>query len=67
MLTDFLQGGSEMNAINKNIYSNCLEHSERYSWDECHCSEHSWCKNESSSENSFVNCNKSIFVSGVSA
>ena len=56
-----------MNAINKNIYSNCLEHSEHYSWHECHCSEHSWCKNESSSENSFVNCNKTIFVSGVSA
>jgi hypothetical protein len=57
----------KMNAINKNIYSNYLEHSEHYSWHECHCSEHSWCKNESNSECSLMNCCKTIFVSGVSA
>ena len=56
-----------MNAINKNIYSNYLEHSEHYSWHECHCSEHSWCKNESNSECSLMNCCKTILVSGVSA
>lgn len=57
-----------MNVMNCHIF-NFLEHSKDFSchsWSESHFFEHSWGKNESQSERSFLNF-KSIFVIGVSA